>query len=135
MTEHTDLLLVPLDDTVLFPGMTVTIVADVGDEDRVLIVPRHDDGYAAVGTVAEVIETGSLPGSARAATVHGIERAVPGAARTGADGKLRVSAEAHSDEIDDSDRVRELEREYRAVVEEILDVRGADERIRAFVRS
>ncbi|MGB6424010.1 MAG: endopeptidase La [Solirubrobacterales bacterium] len=135
MTEHTDLLLVPLDDTVLFPGMTVTIVADVGDEDRVLIVPRHDDGYAAVGTVAEVIETGSLPGSARAATVHGIERAVPGAARTGADGKLRVSAEAHSDETDDSDRVRELEREYRAVVEEILDVRGADERIRAFVRS
>ncbi|MGB2852413.1 MAG: endopeptidase La, partial [Solirubrobacterales bacterium] len=90
---------------------------------------------AAVGTVAEVIETGSLPGSARAATVHGIERAVPGAARTGADGKLRVSAEAHSDETDDSDRVRELEREYRAVVEEILDVRGADERIRAFVRS
>ena len=135
MTEHTDLLLVPLDDTVLFPGMTVTIVADVGDEDRVLIVPRHDDVYAAVGTVAEVIETGSLPGSARAATVHGIERAVPGAARTGADGKLRVSAEAHSDETDDSDRVRELEREYRAVVEEILDVRGADERIRAFVRS
>ncbi|MGB3099439.1 MAG: endopeptidase La [Solirubrobacterales bacterium] len=135
MTEHTDLLLVPLDDTVLFPGMTVTIVADVGDEDRVLIVPRHDDGYAAVGTVAEVIETGSLPGSARAATVHGIERAVPGAARTGADGKLRVSAEAHSDETDESDRVRELEREYRAVVEEILDVRGADERIRAFVRS
>ncbi len=135
MTEHTDLLLVPLDDTVLFPGMTVTIVADVGDEDRVLIVPRHDAGYAAVGTVAEVLETGSLPGSARAATVHGIERAVPGAARTGADGKLRVSAEAHSDETNDSDRVRELEREYRAVVEEILDVRGADERIRAFVRS
>ncbi|MBK5115784.1 MAG: endopeptidase La, partial [Thermoleophilia bacterium] len=44
-------------------------------------------------------------------------------------------AEAHSDETDESDRVRELEREYRAVVEEILDVRGADERIRAFVRS
>ncbi len=32
-------------------------------------------------------------------------------------------------------RLRTLEREYRAVVEEILDLRGADERIRAFLRS
>jgi len=28
------LLLVPLDDTVVFPNMNVTISADVGDEDR-----------------------------------------------------------------------------------------------------
>src|SRR2546427_379956 len=34
--------------------MNVTISADVGDEDRVLLVPRHDGEYAKVGTVAEV---------------------------------------------------------------------------------
>src|SRR5438309_801904 len=48
------LLLVPLDDIVVFPNMNVTISADVGDEDRVLLVPRHDGDYAKVGTVAEV---------------------------------------------------------------------------------
>ena len=32
-------------------------------------------------------------------------------------------------------QTRELEREYRAVVEEILELRNADERISAFLRS
>ena len=35
----TDLLLVPLEDTVVFPGMNVTLTVDVGDEDRVVLVP------------------------------------------------------------------------------------------------
>ena len=34
------LLLVPLDDSILFPGMTVTIAADVGEAERVFVVPR-----------------------------------------------------------------------------------------------
>jgi ATP-dependent Lon protease len=130
-----DLLLIPLDDTVLFPGMTVTIAADVGEQERVLVVPRHDDGYAEVGTIAKVLDTGRLPGAGRAATLQGLERAIPGAARTGSGGELRVGAEPHRDEISDAEKVRELERTYRAVVEEILDLRGADERIRAFLRS
>ena len=46
------LLLVPLDDIVVFPNMNVTISADVGDEERVLLVPRHEGEYATVGTVA-----------------------------------------------------------------------------------
>jgi ATP-dependent Lon protease len=138
MSQHTDLLLIPLDDVVLFPGMTVTIAADVAGEDRVLVVPRSGeggDGYGTVGTVAEVVEGGRLPGGGHAATVHGTERALPGAARTAADGTLRVSAEGRADQVADPDRVRELEREYRAVVEEILDLRGADARVHAFVRS
>ncbi len=48
------LLLVPLDDIVVFPNMNVTISADVGEEERVLLVPRHEGTYAKVGTVAEV---------------------------------------------------------------------------------
>ena len=46
------LLLVPLEDIVVFPNMNVTLTVDVGDEDRVLLVPKHDGEYAAVGTVA-----------------------------------------------------------------------------------
>ncbi len=130
-----DLVLIPLDETVLFPNMTVTISADVGDADTVLVVPRHEDGYAEVGTIAEVLETGRLPGAGHAATVRGVRRALPGVARTGSDGKLRVSAKPHTDEVNDEDRASELSREYRAVVEEILDLRGADERVHAFLRS
>ena len=48
------LLLIPLDDTVVFPGMTVTLPVDVGDETRVFLVPRHGTDYARVGVVAEV---------------------------------------------------------------------------------
>ncbi len=130
-----ELLLIPLDDTVLFPGMTVTIAADVGDADRVLVVPRIDDEYAEVGTIAEVVETGRLPGGIAAATVHGLQRATPGAATTGSDGSLRVEALPHNDPAPDTDEVRELERNYRAVVEEILELRGADDRVRGFLRS
>ena len=48
-TENsTRLLLVPLEDIVVFPNMNVTLTVDVGDEDRVLLVPKHDDEYAKV---------------------------------------------------------------------------------------
>ena len=48
------LLLVPLEDVVVFPGMSLTLAIDAGDEERVLLVPRHEHEFAAVGTVAEV---------------------------------------------------------------------------------
>src|SRR5581483_2040683 len=47
-----DLLLVPLEDTVVFPGMTVTLTVDTGDETEVLLVPQHGQEYAKVGTFA-----------------------------------------------------------------------------------
>ena len=56
------LLLVPLDDIVVFPNMNVTLTIDVGDEERVLLVPKHDGEYAKVGTVAEVADTGATAG-------------------------------------------------------------------------
>ena len=34
------LLLVPLDDSILFPNTTATVAADVGDSERVLVLPR-----------------------------------------------------------------------------------------------
>ena len=49
---HDELLLVPVDDTVVFPDMTISLPLDVEVEvgDQVLLVPRDADGvYANVG--------------------------------------------------------------------------------------
>jgi ATP-dependent Lon protease len=131
----TDLLLVPLEDTVVFPGMNVTLTVDVGDEDRVVLVPRHENEYAAVGTVAEVTEHVRMRGGTRAVSLEGLHRGVIGAAHSDALGRLRAEVEERPDESPPPVQTRELEREYRAVVEEILDVRGADDRVREFLRS
>jgi len=129
------LLLVPLEDLVVFPNMNVTLTVDVGDEDRVLLVPKHDDGYAKVGTVAEVTDRIRLPGGGRAVALNGLHRGIAGAAATDAQGRLFIDVEGRPDEEAADGRSRELEREYRAVVEEILELRGDDGRIAAFVRS
>jgi ATP-dependent Lon protease len=131
----TDFLLVPLEDTVVFPGMTVTLAVDAGDEERVLLVPRHDSEYASVGTVAEVTNRVRLPGGTRAVELTGLHRAVIGAAHTDAQGRLRAEVEERPDENPPPVKTRELEREYRAIVEEILELRDADDRISAFLRS
>jgi len=131
----TRLLLVPLDDLVVFPNMNVTLTVDVGDEERVLLVPKHEDEYAKVGTVAEVTDRIRLPGGGRAVALSGLHRGVAGAAATDDQGRLFVDVEEHPDDESADERIRELEREYRAVVEEILELRGDDGRIAAFVRS
>src|SRR6185437_1967688 len=62
-------------------------------------------------------------------------RAIPGGAGADEDGVLRVDFEPRPDQAPAASLTRELEREYRAVVDEILELRGDDGRIRAFVRS
>ena len=135
MKTLSTLLLVPLDDTVVFPNMNVTISADVGEEDRVLLVPRHDGEYAKVGTVAEVAERVRLPGGVEAVNLVGLHRGIAGAAHTDPQGRLRVEVQEQPDEAPPGVKTRELEREYRALVEEILELRGDDGRISSFVRS
>src|SRR3954470_7023298 len=130
-----NLLLIPLDDTVVFPTMDVTLPVDTGDEDRVLLVPRHEGEYASVGTIARVAERVRLPGGARGASLEGIARGVAGAAHSTPVGSLRVEVVEHPDDVPVDGRTRELEREYRAVVEEILELRGDDGRVAAFLRS
>ncbi len=131
----TKLLLVPLDDIVVFPNMNVTLTVDVGDEDRVLLVPKHEGEYAAVGTVARVTDRVRLPGGAVAVAIEGLHRGIAGAAETDGQGRLLVEVEERKDGASTDERIRELETEYRAVVEEILELRGDDGRIQAFVRS
>jgi len=131
----TKLLLVPLDDIVVFPNMNVTLTVEVGDEDRVLLVPKHEGEYAAVGTVARVTDRVRLPGGATAVAIEGLHRGIAGAAETDAQGRLLVEVEERKDGIPTDERTRELEAEYRAVVEELLELRGDDGRIQSFVRS
>jgi ATP-dependent Lon protease len=127
--------LIPLDDTVVFPNMGITLTVDVGDDERVVLVPRHENEFLEVGTIAEVSEKIRLPGGGRAIAISGEHRALIGAAQTGPNGELRVDVDERPDEVPTDKRTRELEREYRATVEEILELRGDDGRISAFLRA
>src|SRR3954469_15344324 len=129
------LLLIPLDDTVVFPTMEVTLPIDAGSDERVLLVPRHDGEHAKVGTIARVAQLVRLPGGARAVALQGVARGVAGAAHTDAQGRLRVEVDEREDTVPVDGRTRDLEREYRATVEEILELRGDDGRVAAFLRS
>jgi ATP-dependent Lon protease len=129
------LLLVPIDDAIVFPGMTVTLALDLPEDGRVLLVPRTDGEFALVGTVAEVVERMRVPGGGSAVVLQGLHRGIPGVAQTDSSGSLRVEVTPHVDDDARDDRIRALQREYRAVIEEILELRGADARIAAFLRS
>jgi ATP-dependent Lon protease len=128
-------LLIPLDEAIVFPTVTATLPIDVGEEERVFLIPRHEGEYGRVGVVAEVIETGMSRRGRPVATVLGLHRGLAGAAQPGPDEKLRVEVQEIRDGHPDDEHTRELVREYRAVVEEILEHRGDDGRIAAFLRS
>jgi ATP-dependent Lon protease len=98
--------------------------AALSGDGRVLLVPRVDRRYAAVGTIATIEEAGELPSGIRALLVRGEERAVIGTGVPGTGTALWV--EAHPvEETEPTERARDLAREYRAVVENILEARGA----------
>src|SRR3954470_2319531 len=135
MSKHTKtMLLVPVDDSVVFPTMTVTLAIDVGTAERVVLVPRKGDEFASVGTVANVADHIRLPGGGRAVALEGEHRGRIGAAHTEPDGNLYVEVEPHPDDEPVDGKTRDLEREYRAVVEEHLERRVDDGRISAFAR-
>ncbi|HEX2046957.1 MAG TPA: endopeptidase La [Acidimicrobiales bacterium] len=135
-TRTTALPLLPLATGVVLPGMVVTMAIEsdeardaidaTDDSDgRVLLVPRVDDRYARVGVVAKVEDSGELPSGLRAVVVRGLHRAKVGIGVPSPSGAaLWVLAETVV-AGDPSPRARELAREYRAVVENILEHRGA----------
>jgi ATP-dependent Lon protease len=127
--------LIPMDDTVVFPNMGITLTVEVEDDERVVLVPRHENEFLEVGTIAEVDDRLRLPGGGRAVALSGQHRALIGAAQTGPGGELRVEVDERPDEVPTDGRTRNLEREYRAIVEEILELRGDDGRIAAFLRA
>src|SRR5512132_1741549 len=128
-------LLIPLDEAIVFPGVTVTLPIDTAEEDRVFLLPRQNGEFGRIGVVAEVIERAQLPNGQWAATVVGLHRGLAGAAESSGADQLRVEVQEIHDGNPEDERSGELIREYRAVVDEILELRGADERIGAFLRS
>src|SRR3954452_772012 len=108
--------LIPIEDSVVFPGMTATLAHDVGDAQRVFLVPRHGAEFGSVGTVAEVADRMKIPGGIEAFAFEGLYRGVAGAAVAEPDGRLRVDVTEHRDPSPTDERTRKLEREYRAVV-------------------
>ena len=121
-------LLVPLDDTVVFPHMTVTLPVDAGDEDRILLVPRHENAYGTVGTVAEVVERIRLPGGGHAIAVRGLHRGIAGAAHASPSGALRVEVDERPDDLPVDGRTRVARR--RRACDHGGETAGAEREIR-----
>ncbi|MBA2750831.1 MAG: endopeptidase La, partial [Actinobacteria bacterium] len=133
--QTTSLPVLPLATGVVLPGMVVSmalesdearaaVAAAEASGGRLLLVPRLPDRFARVGTVAKVESAGQLPSGIRAVVVRGLERAVLGAGETGPGDALWVKAEPVVDPAP-TPRVLELAREYRAVVENVLEHHGA----------
>ncbi|MFL6145183.1 MAG: endopeptidase La [Labedaea sp.] len=142
MAQALALPVLPLDDSVLLPGMVVPIrlagpdiagearaaveaaqAAADGEEPQVVLVPRLDGKYARVGTLGVVEQVGRLPGGELAAVVRGTARVRIGAGTTGPGAALWVQVEV-AEETPADDRTRELAREYKGLVTTILQQRG-----------
>ena len=127
--------ILPLDDVVVLPHMTVTIGVQ-GDAQRaaveaaqqgnrlLLLVPRIQGRFASVGTVARLQESGKLSTGAEVSILTGQYRARLGAGQADVGGALWVQVEPVPDGEDSSEVVLELAREYRALLENLLEVRG-----------
>ncbi len=123
----------PLSSGVVLPGMVVTLAletdearaaVDAATDSTVLLVPRIDGLYARVGTVAAIEDAGEVRRGMRAIVVRGLHRARIGVGVPGLGRALVVEAEP-VDEGETTERAVELAREYTAVIEAVLDHRGA----------
>jgi len=147
MSVHT-LPVLPLTDTVVLPGMVLPVELDAERQAavdaartaagsgprsgirstdpsaRVLLVPRLDGRYGAVGVVAEIAQVGRLPDGRTAAVVRAIQRARVGAGVTGPGAALWVEATPVEDPVADA-RTSDLAAEYKQVLTALLQQRGA----------
>jgi ATP-dependent Lon protease len=130
--------LLPLTSGVVLPGMVVTLTIESDEARRalaasessggeLLLVPRIGPSYAKIGTVAKVEDVGRLRSGLEALVIRGIERAVVGTGVAGTGEATWVQFEPRPDPDDVSERGRELAREYRAVLESIVEARGVPE--------
>jgi len=143
MAQSLTLPVLPLDDTVLLPGMVVPIrlagtdgaevraaveaaqaAGEAGEKPRVVMVPRLDGKYSRAGTLGVVEQVGRLPGGELAAVVRGTERVRIGAGTTGPGAALWVQVEVVPVPPVD-ERARELAKEYKSLVITVLQQRGA----------
>ncbi|WP_405150866.1 endopeptidase La [Sphaerisporangium sp. NBC_01403] len=139
MSQSLILPVLPLDDEVVLPGMVVPL--DLSDTEvraaidaarasskqskpRVLLVPRIDGKYGAVGVAAVVEQVGRLPGGEPAAVLRGVERVRIGSGTTGPGAALWVEA-ATMEVIPADERAEELAKQYKALATTVMQKRGA----------
>ncbi len=124
-----------LPDVVVLPGMVVPIEMDdtvraavdaarAGSEGRLLVSPRLGDRYASHGVVAEIEQIGRLPGGSPAVVLRAGGRARIGSGVTGPGAALWVEADPVPDS-EETDEVRALAAEFKALVIAILQKRNA----------
>ncbi|MPZ93070.1 MAG: endopeptidase La [Actinobacteria bacterium] len=92
---------------------------------RILLVPKVDGRYARVGTVAAVENAGQLVSGVEALVVRGLARGVIGTGVSGTGDAVWVQVEIEDDQQVVTERAFELARDYRATVENILELRNA----------
>jgi ATP-dependent Lon protease len=130
--------LLPLNNGVVLPNMVVTIplerdeaqaaVAAARDSDRlVLLVPRVEGRYARLGTVARLEDSRKLPNGIEVAILQGLYRASVGSAAAGTGPALRVLAQPAADVNPLTETAHTRAREYKALIENLLELRGANE--------
>ncbi len=149
MTELRSYPVLPLDDAVVLPGMVVPIELDSAEvraavdaaqvgETQVLLVPRPDGRYAAIGTLATIEQMGRLPGGQPAAVLRATARASIGTGTTGPGAALWVEATelAEPETFDDAyaEEIQNLSRDYKALVSSILHQRGASQLVDGIAR-
>jgi ATP-dependent Lon protease len=130
--------LLPLDDRVILPHMTVPVAVDSESaraavlaarqtDGLVVLVPRIEGQYARVGTVAHIEESGRLPDGRHASVFAGQYRAVLSSGAFEREGALWMTVGPAPDADLEAlpPAAQDLAREYRAILENLLDLRGA----------
>ena len=144
MPDTRSLPLIALDDAIVLPGTAFAFelvtpeanaaLDEAGGDGQVVLVPRVDGRFARIGVVAEVEGAPAmLPNGHRGVTLRALHRASLGRAEA-AGGALRIDVTDRPDPEEIDERIAELMRDYRAVIESILELRG-NSRIVAFLRS
>ena len=144
-TPKSELLpVLPMDDVVVLPHMSVTLAVD-GDSQKaaieaarqgnrlILLVPRIDGQFGKIGTVARLGESAELPTGAEAFIIRGEYRAHLGSGQADIGGALWVKADPAPD-AEPSEKAIELGREYRAMLENLVESRGVPQVIQ-FLRA
>ncbi len=137
--------LLSLNNGVVLPGMVVTIPLDreearaavqaarAGDS-LLLLVPRVEGRYATLGTVARVEDSRKLANGIEITVLQGQYRASVGSGAGGTGPALRVMAQPVAELNPLTEQAHVQAREYKALIENLLELRGAADAIQ-MVRS
>ncbi|MFZ0217242.1 MAG: AAA family ATPase, partial [Candidatus Dormiibacterota bacterium] len=101
--------------------------AAFANDNLLLLLPKVDGRYSTVGVIAKIEEKGTVGAGTEIIVAQGRTRAVLGSVSTDETGALVAEITPRPDPSTQDDSLRELAQQYRAVLENILDLRGAQQ--------